>query len=773
MIDKILAKMTLAEKIALCSGANFWQTKAIKKYGIPSVFLCDGPHGLRKQESTSDMLGINNSRSATCFPAAVTTANSWDTALLTRIGGAIAEEARHQRVSMVLGPGANIKRNPLCGRNFEYFSEDPYLTGKLAAALIRGLEAEGVGACLKHFACNSQERERFVSNSVMDERTLREIYLTGFELAVKEGKPSAVMCAYPKLNGVHCSDNKMLLTDILRDEWGFDGAVVTDWGAMNDRIAGFRAGCDLNMPGGSAYMEKETARAVKAGKLSEKAIDLCVKRVLRFVLRGDKTVAEATCDYAAHHALCEEAAIAGAVLLQNNGGLLPLRAHTKLAVIGAMAKKMRYQGAGSSHINAASLSQPLDFLSDYEYAAGCEEMGDTTPALLDEVRKTAARAEAAVVFVGLPDSCESEGFDRADLKLPQGQTEMIQAAAEANPNTVVVLLCGGAVECPWADSVKSILYLGLPGQAGGGAIAKLLYGEAVPAGKLAESWPYGYDDVPSSELFGKTRDALYQEGIYVGYRCYDKAELPVRWAFGHGLSYSSFEYSALCVENDTVRVTVKNVGEYDCAEIVQLFVCAPQNGIHRPRRELKGFCKLFLRKGESRIASFSLDSRCFSVYQNGWKVPAGVYELEIGGLKTQIEKQGETLAVPEWQSGSFYETCIGKPDRKQWETMLGRPYTPAPAAKKGTYTMDNTVVEMRRDSLLMKIVYRVTEAVIKASYGKKGCGQAELKMMMSSSTEAPLRVMNISGGIKGGLVPGLLEIANGRVFRGLFRMLKG
>ena len=589
-IEKILQQMTLEDRIALCSGENFWETKKYEKYGIPSLFMCDGPHGLRKQENVADMLGVNESRKATCFPAEVTTAGSWDPELLTAIGSAIGQEAREQGVGLVLGPGVNLKRNPLCGRNFEYFSEDPYLAGKLAAGFIRGAEAQGIGTSLKHFAANSQELSRFTSDSVLDERTLRELYLTAFEIAVKEGKPSTVMCAYPKLNGVHCSDNKALLTDILRTEWGFSGLVVTDWGAMNDRIEGFRAGCDLNMPGGSDYMEKEVLQAVKNGTLPESCVDDSARRVLKLVFRAAETLKEKTdCDYEAHHALAKRAAVEGAVLLKNEGGILPLKKDAKIAVIGAMAKNLRYQGSGSSHINPTKLSQPLDFLPGTLYAPGCDDRGDTTEDLLSQTAKTAQEAEIAVIFAGLPDRYESEGFDRADMKMPEGQLRMIDAVTAANPNTVVVLLCGSAVECPWADRVKGILYMGLPGQAGGEAVADLLCGRANPSGKLAESWPLSYADVPSSEIYGKTDDALYEEGLYVGYRYYEKSGVAVRWPFGYGLSYTTFAYSDLTVDGNAVSVAVKNTGSFAGAEVVQLYIRAPQDGLHRPLRELKGF----------------------------------------------------------------------------------------------------------------------------------------------------------------------------------------
>lgn len=775
-IEKIISQMSLEDKIAFCEGANFWETKAYEKYGIPSMFVCDGPNGLRKQDLSggTDMLGVNNSNPATCFPAAVTMASSWDTDLLQAVGTAIGEEARAQGVGIVLGPGCNLKRNPLCGRNFEYYSEDPYLSGKLAAGFIRGLEYQGVGTSLKHFAANSQELSRFTSDSILDERTLRELYLTGFEIAVKEGQPATVMCSYNKLNGTHASDHKELLTDILRTEWGFDSLVVTDWGAMNDRIEGFRAGCDLNMPGGSGFMAKECVLAVKNGTLSETDIDNSVRRILKQVFRAVKTLKiPVSCDYDAHHAVAREAVEAGAVLLKNDDGILPLNAGTKIAVIGAMAKSMRYQGAGSSHVNARKLDQPIDFLPSAIYAPGCDERGDTTNALIAEAVNAAKQAEVVVVFAGLPDRYESEGFDRDNMKMPEGHVRLIEAVAQANANTVVVLLCGSAVECPWTDKVKAVLYMGLPGEAGGEAIANLLYGKVNPSGKLAESWPYTYEDVPSAAVYGKMKDALYVEGIYAGYRYYDKAGTVVRWPFGHGLSYTSFGYSNLIAEGRKVSVTVTNTGKRAGAEVVQLYVAAPQDGIHRPIRELKGFCKVFLQPGECKTVTFELDDRSFAIWQDGWKVPGGIYTVQVADLSANIDVFGEASKVPSWQAGSWYESCNGESSQADWEAMMGCPYV-APVLKKGSFTMDNTVMEMKDYSLVMKIMFKATEMVI-----TKGCGgkvdyeNPEFRMMINASAGGPLRGMQISGGVKGGVFPGLLEMANGHFFKGIWRMIAG
>lgn len=775
-IQSILEKMTLEDKIALCSGESFWETKAYEKYGIPALFMCDGPHGLRKQERAggADMLGVNESRPAVCFPAAVTTAGSWEPTLLEEIGAAVGKEARDQGVGLVLGPGANLKRNPLCGRNFEYFSEDPYLAGKLAAGFIRGVEGQGVGSSLKHFAANSQELCRFTSDSLMDERTLRELYLAAFEIAVKEGKPSTVMCAYPKLNGVHCSDNQTLLTDILRREWGFDGMVVTDWGAMNDRIEGFRAGCDLNMPGSSAYMEKEVLAAVKSGALPESAVDDSARRVLKLVFRAAETAkSPVSCDYDAHHALAARAAEQGAVLLKNEGGVLPLREGQSVALIGHMAKNLRFQGAGSSHINPTQVTNPVDAMPGLPFVPGCDGRGDTTDELIAQAVELAKSVEVPVVFAGLPGRYESEGFDRVDMKMPEGHLLLIDAVADANPNTVVVLLCGAPVECPWADKVRAILYMGLPGQAGGTAIADLLYGRANPSGRLAESWPVCYEDCPSAPFYGKTKDALYMEGVYMGYRYYDKAHKAVRWSFGYGLSYTTFSYSDLKVAGRMVTVAVTNTGNLAGAEVVQLYIRPPQDGIHRPLRELKGFQKVFLQPGEAKTISFALDDRAFALWQAGWKTPGGVYGVEVGGLTAEIQVDGAALPVPAWQAGSWYEDCQGAPTQAGWEAMLGRSYTPV-TLQKGQFTMDNTVMEMKDHALIMKIMYKAVEAAIAKGFGGKADYEnPEFRMLMESSAGGPLRSMQISGGMKGGLMQGLLDMANGHFFRGIKKMIRG
>ena len=770
-VRHILSQMSLKEKIALCSGKDFWHTKAYPQYGIESVMLCDGPHGLRKQENEADMLGINASVPATCFPTASLTACSWDAELLFEIGRAIGEEAAANGVGVVLGPGANLKRDPLCGRNFEYFSEDPLLSGKLAAGYIRGMQSTGVGASLKHFAANNQEYKRFSSDSVVDERTLRELYLTAFEIAVKEGKPDTVMCSYNLINGVHSSENKWLLTDLLRREWGFRGLVVTDWGAMSDRVEAFRAGCDLNMPGGSAYGERAAQKAVKAKTLSEQEIDACAARVLSLALqKAEICKRKPSFDEKAHHALARRAAESSIVLLKNTG-VLPLQSGTSVALIGDMAEHPRYQGAGSSHIRPTGLSCLKDQMPAV-YRQGCEKDGTTTEALLSRAAEAAKSAQVAVVVAGLTDEYESEGFDRASMKMPEGHVRMIEAVLKANPDTVVVLCTGGAVETPWADEAAAIVYAGLSGQAGAEAIVNILFGKTDPSGRLAETWAMRYEDHPTHAYYGEGfKDGQYREGLYVGYRYFDKAEVPVRFPFGFGLSYTTFSYAGLNASREGCSVTVTNTGTRAGAEVVQVYLRPPQDGVYRPQRELKAFEKVFLNAGESRTLTFPFSERTFAVWQKGWVVPRGEYAVCVGGLETSVFVEGETLPVPEWQKASWYERPHGAPSSKEWEELLGRAYSEK-VPRKGKFTMENSVSEMKEHSLVMKLMYRAVERVIVKGTGGKREGQ-QYKMMMAGSTECSLSSMQINGGMKDGIMQGLLEMANGHFFRGILRMIKG
>lgn len=766
-IRSVIAGMTLKEKIAFCTGFDFWHTKEIKRLGVKQIKMADGPHGLRCQPKEADQLGINQSLPATCFPTAVTAASSWNAELYAKEGAAIGEEALGYGVSIVLGPGCNIKRDPRGGRNFEYISEDPFFAGKMAAAFIRGQKDAGAMSSLKHFAVNSQEYKRQNGDSRIDERTFREIYLTPFEIAVKEGKPATVMCAYNKINGTHCSDSKRLLHDILRSEWGFDGAVITDWGAMNDRVACFEAGCDLNMPGGSKYMDHAAKKAVKKGELDEKKIDVCVERILRLVEMSAVDGKNPAADFEQHHELARQIAEQGAVLLKNDG-ILPLK-KAGTALFGSMAKEMRYQGSGSSHINPVKTVSLTEAMPDVPHYP----CGDVLGNVCEEDRKLAAEAaakyETAVVCVGLPDAYESEAFDREHIRLPDGHNALVEAVAENNPNTVVVLFGGSAMELPWADKVRAILYMGLPGQAGGEAAANLLTGKANPCGKLTETWPLAYSDAASSAGFGM-KNPEYREGIYVGYRYYDKAEKAVRYPFGHGLSYTDFAYRDLRVLDRTVTAIVQNTGKVRGAEVVQLYIAPPQNGIHRPRKELKGFARVELDPGESKTVTFDLDDRSFAVWQDGWKIPGGDYAVLLGAssrdirLQTAISIEGERVEAPVWQRGSWYETCKGKPAREEWEKLMGGAVAEIAEPKKGEFTMDSTCVEMLESSRVMKLQYKISENVIARDYGgKKDLSNPSYRMMLTCATDCPMRsvVINGKGMMPEFLARTLLHIANG------------
>lgn len=772
-IQTILSQMSLKDKIRLCSGADFWHTKAMPKYGIPSFSMADGPHGLRWQNGKTDMLGINNSLPATCFPPAVTAGATWDEELLALQGQAIGEEALAYGVDMVLGPGCNIKRDPLCGRNFEYFSEDPFLSGKLAAAFINGQQSTGVSSCLKHFAANNQEYKRQSGDSRVDERALWEIYLAPFELAVKEGRPGAVMASYNKLNGVYASDNPWLLTQVLRKEWGFEGLVVSDWGGLADRIKAFQAGCDLGMPGGSGYMEKAALRAVRNGTLSELDIDTSAGRVLSMTTRcAQLPKGGGSFDRSAHHALARRVAERGAVLLKNEDSLLPVKVED-MVLIGTMAKDFRYQGAGSSHINPTRQVSLTEALPSVPFVPCCDREGNTTPEGLAEAVHAARRAKVAVVVAGLPTSYEAEGFDRETMSIPAGHREMIEAVAGANPNTAVVLLGGGAMETPWRDKVRSILYLGLPGQAGGEACANLLTGTAVPCGKLTESWPVSYGDTVTRETFGQ-KNPEYRESIYVGYRYYDKAHKPVAFPFGHGLSYTSFSYSDLQITPDTVSVTVTNTGSRKGAEVVQFYVSPPKGGLHRPEKELKGFARVELSPGENKTVTFPLSRRSFALWDGDWKVPGGVYQILVGAssrdirLSGTLELAGASVSAPDWQGGSWYETLEGLPSRRDWETMLGHHLPPDPPLERGSFTLDNSCLEMKDFSRVMALQYWLTEHIISLGFRRKrDYTDPTFRMMMICATDCPLWAMVTSSGgiLREWAVRGLLALANGRPSR--------
>ena len=651
-IKALISQLTLEEKAGLCSGADFWHTKAVERLGIPASMVSDGPHGLRKQDDKVDHLGVNDSIKAVCFPAASATAASFDKAMLTRMGEAIGDSCQHEGLSVVLGPAVNIKRSPLCGRNFEYFSEDPYLAGKLSAAFIHGVQSRNVGTSIKHFAANSQEHRRMSSSSEVDERTLREIYLPAFETAVKEEQPWTVMCSYNRLNGVFASENPWLLTDVLRKEWGFEGYVVSDWGAVSDRVAGLAAGLDLEMPSSGGINDKKIVEAVRSGKLDEAVVDQAVERILNIIFRFTENAKPDTpWDKEAQHQLAAEIAADCMVLLKNDDKILPLRKEDTVAFIGEFADKPRFQGGGSSHINCFRTTSALEAAAGLPvlYAQGYSATkAAATEEQIAEAVAAAKKAKIAIVFAGLPDVYESEGYDRTHMRMPECQNRVIEAVASANPNTVVVLHNGSPVEMPWIGKVKAVLETYLGGQAVGLATIRVLYGETNPSGRLPETFPLQLEDNPSFLSYGGEGDiAEYREGIFVGYRYYDFKKAAVLFPFGYGLSYTDFEFSNLRLSANTITdqdlltatVTVKNTGDRAGKAVIQLYVGDKESSVFRPVRELKGFEKISLQPGEAKDVSFTLDKRAFAYWNtelHDWTVEPGDFTIEIGRSSRDI-----------------------------------------------------------------------------------------------------------------------------------------
>ena len=651
-IKALISQLTLEEKAGLCSGADFWHTKAVERLGIPASMVSDGPHGLRKQDNKVDHLGVNDSIKAVCFPAASATAASFDKAMLTRMGEAIGDSCQHEGLSVVLGPAVNIKRSPLCGRNFEYFSEDPYLAGKLSAAFIHGVQSRNVGTSIKHFAANSQEHRRMSSSSEVDERTLREIYLPAFETAVKEEQPWTVMCSYNRLNGVFASENPWLLTDVLRKEWGFEGYVVSDWGAVSDRVAGLAAGLDLEMPSSGGINDKKIVEAVRSGKLDEAVVDQAVERILNIIFRFTENAKPDTpWDKEAQHQLAAEIAADCMVLLKNDDKILPLRKEDTVAFIGEFADKPRFQGGGSSHINCFRTTSALEAAAGLPvlYAQGYSATKDAaTEEQIAEAVAAAKKAKIAIVFAGLPDVYESEGYDRTHMRMPECQNRVIEAVASAYPNTVVVLHNGSPVEMPWIGKVKAVLETYLGGQAVGLATIRVLYGETNPSGRLPETFPLQLEDNPSFLSYGGEGDiAEYREGIFVGYRYYDFKKAAVLFPFGYGLSYTDFEFSNLRLSANTITdqdlltatVTVKNTGDRAGKAVIQLYVGDKESSVFRPVRELKGFEKISLQPGEAKDVSFTLDKRAFAYWNtelHDWTVEPGDFTIEIGRSSRDI-----------------------------------------------------------------------------------------------------------------------------------------
>lgn len=781
---EIIAKLNLEQKCALLSGAGTFTTRGCPKAGVPSITLSDGPNGVRKQAGTADHLGLNPSVPATCFPTAATVACSWDPALGEEIGRAMGEEAAAQEVAVLLGPGLNTKRSPLCGRNFEYFSEDPYLSGKLAAAYVRGIQSNDIAACPKHFAVNSQELRRMASDSVVDERTLRELYLTGFEIVVKEAHPKTIMSSYNLVNGTYANENAHLLQDILRRDWGFDGAVVTDWGGSNDHALGVKNGSTLEMPAPGGDAVRELLKAVETGKISESDVDARLDELLTLVLDTHAAVENhsRSFDADAHHALARRAAAESAVLLKNDGDLLPLAAGASVAVIGDFAETPRYQGAGSSAVNSIKVDTFLDCLKDsglhsVGFAAGFDRQGKPDDAKKAEAVALAKKADTVLLCLGLDEIKESEGLDRADMKLADNQIELLQAVQQANPNTVVIVSAGASLETPWLAHCRALVYGALGGQAGAGAMVDVLTGKINPSGKLAETWANAHADTPAKDNFaGAGRTVQYREGLYVGYRYYQTAGVPVAFPFGYGLSYTSFAYSDLKADARSVTLTVTNTGSRAGAEIVQVYVAKPDAQIFRPAQELKAFTKVWLEAGESKTVTLPLDDKAFRYWNtktDSWEVEGGTYELRVGAssadirLTAAVEVNGTSApnpyagkALPHYTSGKVQRV----PDA-EWETLLGRPI-PADTVK---IDRNMTLGELNHSrSPLCWLIWAVLTMMLNASYKR---GKPNLNVMFQYNM--PLRALAkmTSGAISMGMVDGIVLEAKGFWVIGLLKVI--
>ena len=782
--ELLLKKLTLEEKCALLSGAETFKTRGMPEHGIPQIWLSDGPHGLRKQAGESDHLGLNPSVPATCFPTASAVANSWDAALGEEIGAALGEEAAAQEVSVVLGPGLNMKRNPLCGRSFEYFSEDPYLAGKLAAGYIRGIQSKGVAACPKHFAVNSQETRRMASDSIVDERTLREIYLTGFEIAVKEGHPRSIMSSYNLVNGTYANENKHLLREILRGEWGFDGAVITDWGGSNDHALGVKNGSTLEMPAPGGDSVRELLAAVESGKIAESDIDARLSELLPLVFdtKAALDAAPREFDAAAHHALARRAAEESLVLLKNEGSLLPLAAGTKVAVIGDFAKNPRYQGAGSSMVNSTQVDVLLDKLIDSElnvigYQQGFDRHGKPDAALQKSACELATQADTVILCMGLDEIAESEGLDRSNLRLAQNQVDLLQAVAAVNPKIVVVLYSGSVVETPWLDNCQALLYAALGGQAGAGAVADALAGKVNPCGKLAETWPLAYADVPSAADFATRRKTVeYREGLYIGYRYFTTAEKAVRFPFGYGMSYTTFAYSDMAADEQGGSLTVTNTGSVAGTEIVQLYIAKKSSELFRPAKELKGFARVTLAPGEKQRITIMLDDKAFrfwNVKANRWEIEGGEYELLVGAsvedirLCEKISVHGTATVHPyeDVDLDCYYKGNVLSVSDADFEKLLGHPIP------NGKTKIDRnlTLGELNHArSPLGWLVWLVLTILLDVSYKR---GKPDLNILFQYNM--PLRALAkmTNGAISMGMVDGIVMELQGFWILGLVRVI--
>ena len=793
----LISQMTLKEKASLCSGKDFWHLKSIERLGLPEIMVCDGPHGLRKQNAENKKVGIGNSYPATCFPTAVTTACSWDRDLIYKMGQALAEECLQHGVSVLLGPGVNMKRSPLCGRNFEYFSEDPELAGEMGAAFIAGVQSKGIGTSLKHFAGNSQEMKRMTSNSIIDERALREIYLRAFEKAVKKSQPWTVMNAYNLLNGTYCSENDWLQNKVLRDEWGFKGAVVSDWGAVNDRVAGLNAGNDLEMPSSGGVNDAKIVEAVKCGVIDETTLDERVDKLIDIILKGAANKKPGyKFDVKAYNLLSRQIAEQSMVLLKNDGNILPLKRveGEYVAVIGAFADNPRYQGAGSSIINPTMIDSGRRAFNNspisVKFADGYDRSGKrkNEDAYITEACNLAKNASKAVVFIGLTDDYESEGFDRSTMKLPDGHNRLVEAVSRVNDNVIVVLEGGSPVEMPWADDVKAILNAYLGGQSVAPAIVDVLTGKANPCGKLAETYPICLKDTPTLFRYPDSKeDVQYRESIFIGYRYYDKVERNVRFPFGFGLSYTSFEYSDIKLkkknltkgEGAKVTFTIKNTGDVAGSEIAQVYVAKPESKIFRAPKELKGFVKIHLDPGEEKKVTVELDDRAFAFWNTAtedWCVESGEYKILVGASSRDIRLEAaakmkseddETIVDLKESAGVYFDGDPARAREDDFKVIYGGEFKLAPEITSDSL---NNSIERSKDKGLAKFIYNTVDLAMKP---KGGVGSS---MITNTIMQTPIRnYVSMSNGLfTEDMADGLLKVFEGKdVAKGVGKIAKG
>lgn len=776
---ELIDQMTLDEKVSLLSGKDFWQTKSIERLGIPSICLADGPHGLRKQAANADHLGLNAGIPATCFPTAATIANSWDTALGFEIGSALGKEAVEEGVNILLGPALNIKRSPLCGRNFEYFSEDPYLSGKMAASYIKGIQGEGVSACPKHFAANNQERFRLLNDSVVDKRSFNEIYLTGFEIAVKEGNPKAIMSAYNKINGVYANENPELLLDILVGKWGFDGIVVSDWGGSNDHVEGVRNGSHLEMPSPGGQTDRELKSAILQGTIPEALVDKRVDKFLQVIFSVDISSKKSNLDFGKQHELALKAAEASIVLLKNDEKILPLQEGVKISVIGKFVAKPRYQGAGSSLVNPYKLVSTLDVLGDYPLALTGYCSGED----IEEACKIAEKSEVVLLFMGLDEASETEGLDRLNMSLRQNQIELLDNLMRVNPNIIAVLSGGSSIEMPWVNNCKAVVHGYLSGEAGASAMLNIITGRAIPCGKLAESYPYVLSETSSYHYYpGREATSEYREGLFVGYRYYDSADIEVLYPFGFGLSYTTFEYSNIKCTPDSVTFLIKNTGEFHGYEIPQLYISKESKLIFRPKKELKGFSKVFIKAGETEEVTILFNEytfRYFDINTNKFEIEGGLYTIYVGSssrdikLTCTMDKNG-TIDPVGYNTDKFRKYFSGKVNHitdSEFENLLGHKIPQTLWDRSKPLGRNDAIAQMKyAKSRFARLIHKLLKYMKDKSLVK---GEPNLNILFIYYI--PFRGIEKMMGeiISAEMVDSLLLIVNGHFFKGLGRFIRG